>query len=349
MDAVLALKKYVRTKAETSLFFRKILVSYREGIYRSGQKGVITKVPLGILNTELTNKCPMKCVMCARTNNMTRSQGLMEFSTFKKVIDEYVAVNPERASTKDFWLHGFGESMTHPDIGKFIRYAVSKNVKAGVSLNPIMLSPDLSQDLLTSGIKTIVLALDGHDNESFERIRGLKNAYEQSKERCLAFLEMKVKLGAQTKIILNMIDFEKNRPSIEKMAKFWSSVEGVDLFRRKFFSTWDGTAPDVTKLADMSCDNESLRKVYSVVGCHNPWQQMTVTWDGDVVPCCYDYDKKYVLGNIKNQTLAEMWNGPRMQALREEFLSNNVQNPLCRNCSVLYPPIYHKTDTSMID
>jgi radical SAM protein with 4Fe4S-binding SPASM domain len=83
-------------------------------------------------------------------------------------------------------------------------------------------------------------------------------------------------------------------------------------------------------------DNAELRKTHKKVSCNVPWEKMSVAWDGDVLPCCYDYDKKYVLGNIKKKKMAEMWNGPEMRALRKEFLDNNVTNPLCRNCPELY-------------
>ena len=63
---------------------------------------------------------------------------------------------------------------------------------------------------------------------------------------------------------------------------------------------------------------------------------MSIAWDGDVVPCCFDYDKKIVLGNIENETLSEIWNGTKMHDLRREFITNHVCNSLCRNCEALY-------------
>ena len=62
---------------------------------------------------------------------------------------------------------------------------------------------------------------------------------------------------------------------------------------------------------------------------------MTITWNGEVVPCCYDYDNKYVVGNASSNTLNEIWRGERMTALRREFLSNQVTNSLCRSCPSL--------------
>ena len=62
---------------------------------------------------------------------------------------------------------------------------------------------------------------------------------------------------------------------------------------------------------------------------------MTVTWDGGVVPCCYDYDKKYVLGNVKDRMFAEIWNGDQMRELHRQFVANEVSIDLCRRCPKL--------------
>jgi len=72
------------------------------------------------------------------------------------------------------------------------------------------------------------------------------------------------------------------------------------------------------------------------VTCDIPWVKMTLPWDGDLVPCCLDYDKRYVLGNISRDTLCNIWNSTRMLALREEFISNRIENPLCIKCDYLY-------------
>ena len=112
--------------------------------------------------------------------------------------------------------------------------------------------------------------------------------------------------------------------------------QGIDEFVLKSFTTWDGSAQEINDFSSFLVDNEERRGKHNRPACNLPWRKMTVTWDGDVVPCCYDYNKKFVLGNIREQSLEEIWNGPMMQALRQEFNSNHVTNALCKNCSALY-------------
>ena len=208
----------------------------------------IVSYPPAIFNFELTNRCPFKCIMCARSNNMTRSQGIMDFLIFKKAVDEFVGLNPEFAKYEEIWLHGFGESLLHLEFGKFIRYAVSKGINAGLSINPLMLTENKATELLNAGPAHLLISLDGHDDESFEKMRGIRNAYSKSKQRLLTFLEKNEKAGHKIKITLSMIDFPVNAESIRKAKRFWMGVDGIDLFMTKPFTIWDGNAEDVKRL-----------------------------------------------------------------------------------------------------
>jgi len=321
-----------------NLDLRSVVRSFRQLRDRRRLKGraPTTTAPFRIIDIELTNRCPLRCVMCPRTNNMTRAQGLMEFGLFQKVVDEYVRVNPKTAATEEIYLHHFGESLVHPEFEKYMKYAVSKGLYACLSVNPILLTPDVAERLLESRPAKLYVVLDGHDDASFESIRGLKNAYEKSKENLLRFLKMKTERGIKTKIMLSMIDFELNKESIARLREYWTAVPGVDEFLAKPFITWNGDAADVNKFGPPKRSNAELAKESGYASCNKPWTEISVTWDGDVIACCFDYDKKVPLGSVKDQTLTEIWNGPKMQALRREFIENKVTNPLCRDCAYLY-------------
>ena len=331
-----AVKSAVLRILESQPLGRRALGRYRDWKHarKTAGRSTISRDHWKLFNVELTNRCPFKCIMCARTNNMTREEGLMDLEVFKRVVDEYVASNPA-PSAEVVWLHHFGESLVHPDFAKFIRYAADKGLRPAMSINPLMLTPAVSKDLLGSGIAFLNMSLDGHDDASFLAIRGVKNAYEKSKANLHEFLKMKVETGNKVHIALSMIDFSMNKESIASLESYWKSQPGIDEFTAKEFRVWNGDAADVNKFAEHQVDNTERRKTCKVA-CNVPWEKMSVAWDGDVVPCCYDYDKKYVLGSVKNKKLDEMWNGPEMQKLRKEFLDNDVRNPLCRSCPELY-------------
>lgn len=278
----------------------------------------------------------MRCVMCPRTDHMTRAQGYMSFDLFRRVIDEFLVVNPEAARTKGAFLHHFGESLMHPEVGRFIHYAEENGVRVKLSVNPLAMKDRVIDQLIASPPSYLMIALDGHDDESFERIRGVRNAYDFSVERLHRFLARKVAAKVPTFVELGMIDFTENADSLHLLRDRWIGVEGIDNVTAKRFITWDGSVEEINAYAPAAMTNVDARKHFAVPSCRLPWETMSITWDGSVVPCCYDYDRKMVLGNLMHQTLTEIWNGGPMRALRDEFRSNAVQNPLCRQCPKLY-------------
>ncbi len=268
---------------------------------------------------------------------MTREQGYIDFKIFKKAIDELITANPDYLTDQPVWLHHFGESLQHPEFAKLIRYAVDRGVKACLSINPIMLKPDVAFELIKSKLHMLYISLDGHDDESFYRIRGLKKAYQSSHDKVVDFLKLKKQHKSHTRIVLSMIDFQLNEDSITKTRDYWESFAEVDQFLLKSFSTWDGNASDVSELSKET-EYSGDKKLSDKVECPFPFEQMTVLWNGTVVPCCNDYNGKLILGDLKKQTLSEIWNGQGMQSLRKEFISNTVKNPLCRHCDKLRVP-----------
>jgi radical SAM protein with 4Fe4S-binding SPASM domain len=276
----------------------------------------------------------MKCVMCPRTGHMSRKKGYMDFELFRKAIDELALCNPDFSDRNVLWLHHFGESLLHPEFAAFIQYASGAKIRTGLSINPIMLTDRVRGSLLETNPDILYISLDGHDNKSFSEIRGMRDAYDISKERLLTFLGEKTARGVKTIIILSMIDFALNRQSIELTKHSWEKVPGIDSVLIKGYTSWDGSVARINELAGNTGESGDR----SAVRCTIPWDTMTITWDGDVVPCCFDFNKKYILGNIARSTLSEIWKDGPIERLRNEFILNNVQNTLCRNCERLYMP-----------
>lgn len=290
--------------------------------------------PFSLFNIELTNRCPMRCVMCPRTHRMTREQGLMDYELFVRIVDELAKVNPSNPGGRDgvVWLHHFGESLLHPEFARCIRYAEGKGIKTGLSVNPIMLTAEKASDLLDASPTKLMLSLDGHDDESFERIRGMKGSYAQSCEHVEHILRLKRERGCKTFIILSIIDFHMNQDGLEMARVRWADRKELNEIYSKSFCTWDGSDPSINALKFWG--RRSKKQWRKPIPCDFPWLSMTITWNGDVVPCCYDYDAKYVLGNVRHQRLQDVWNGSSMRALRRELLAASVSNPLCRTCTM---------------
>ena len=195
-----------------------------------------------------------------------------------------------------------------------------------------MLSEKVSNRLIEANPTKIYVSLDGHDDASFEKIRGLPNSYEKSKENLFHYLEKKRSSNSTTQVIFSMINFPMNVESINKTVAYWKSVPGIDKVINKTFVNWDGSIAEINELGF----NKEPPVFKDELYCTKPWSRMTINWDGTVVSCCYDHDKKYVLGDTNTQTLQEIWNGPAMQQLRFQFYTRNVTTAPCSTCGFLY-------------
>jgi len=73
--------------------------------------------------------------------------------------------------------------------------------------------------------------------------------------------------------------------------------------------------------------------------CPSPWTEMFIQADGKVRACCFSPE---VLGDLHDQTLPEIWNGPRYQSLRRRILARDYS--ACPGCHYLAGTLAAGTD-----
>jgi len=60
------------------------------------------------------------------------------------------------------------------------------------------------------------------------------------------------------------------------------------------------------------------------------WHSCVITWDGKVVPCCFDKDAHYQLGAMEDQSV---WRGEAYQKFRASLIKSRSEIEMCKNCS----------------
>lgn len=300
-------------------------------------KVTIVDAPFSVTNVELTNHCPMRCGMCPRTHDMTRELGFMSDEVFERVVRELAHTNPENAPAGILYLHHFGESLLHRRLDAFGALANELGLFTSISVNPVLLRGPMIERLLGAQIGLIQFALDGYDAATFAAARGMEKAFDDSVSRLRDYLGRHRAVGSRSRIVVNIIDvpgFDRQR--LDAQEERWRREPGVDAVYRKPFVNWNGSSAGVNRLAARR-HADATRE--GPVVCTEPFESLSVAWDGSVLACCFDYEGFIVLGNIMEQSLSSLWNGPRMRELRAEFLANQVTNRLCRSCSYLRSPI----------
>ena len=269
-----------------------------------------------IFLVESTNCCNLECIMCPYTKQ-TRSKGVMSYELFQKIVDN------KWLSHSDFVrFHGMGEPLLNKELINMINYAGERGIKTEISTNICLLDSKRSERLLDSSLTQIIMSLDGVNPETYERVRKKAN-FKKSVDNIHKFLELKKKKQSNIWVVLQIICMEEMVEQINDFVEYWRSYDGVNEIRIRFVNDWAGNISNES-------GNNSKKRIYP---CSLLWESVVIQYDGMVVPCCRDYDSKYILGDLKKQSLDEIWNGPAMLKLRREHLEGNYDNVLCKNCT----------------
>lgn len=269
---------------------------------------------------ELTNRCPFRCQFCPRgvTGKMTRPVGFMDLALFERLLSE---LHPMQARYRPLELHHLGESLLHPEVDRFAAAASARGLPTELSVNPALLEPDLGQRLLAAGVRRLVISLDGMDDETSTAIRGPAALYGKSERNLDALFSALAGMREPPTVVVQMIDLHRNRHQREAFLARWGST-GLPTVHA-IVKDLDGADPDLGRPT-------SRPLVYL---CSYPWRSVVVLWDGRVVPCCRDDDARLVLGDLREESLAQIWRGPRAVELRRRHRESDVpEGHLCHGC-----------------
>lgn len=286
-------------------------------------KDVVCNVGPPVLGIEITNNCNLKCTMCPRTFKMTRPVGDMDFDLFKKIIDD------GKDHLEFVWLQNYGEPLLNKDVFRMIDYCHLQGIQVGMSTNATVLTNEMAEKVIASNIEYVIFAFDGATKETYEKVRvGAK--YDVVRSNILNFLKLKVEKSAKTFVVLQCIHMKATENDIADFKKDWN-VAGVDAVRiRQVTYSVNRNNKDETSFVN------SRRKW----PCYWAWRDPHINADGTLIPCCQDVNADYALGNVKEHSVVELWNAPKMQSLRK-LLSEGKYNevPICKNCNMYQPSL----------
>lgn len=273
---------------------------------------------LKCIRIETTNRCNLRCTMCPQSSaRRTSVRGFMPFDLFKRIVDQ-VSTRPLQDAS--FYLHICGEPLLHRNLVDCISYTSSKGLKPILTTNATLLSPEMSEKLLNSGLHKIEFSFEGIDRDVYETTRvGAK--YEVVLRNIMAFVEKNRARGkpVSTELVvvdLPQVDVRLARIFCQQMQPFFDVVNLSGYF------DWLGKVESV----------EFERSHY--LGCGAVDTDLNVLWDGRVVPCCMDIDGEMVIGDFSKMRFLEILNAKARQDLRRRLRAGNLDGLLCERCAV---------------
>ena len=278
------------------------------------------------IQIEMTNNCNLNCKMCPRAT-MSREVGYLSFDILKKVIEE-IKIKAPNGKLKRLQMFKTGEPLVHPDFPVFVKFAKEANIADEICTvsNGVSLTEEKAKDLLNSGIDKITFSIDAAKKDTYKEVKGA-DELEKVENNVRRFINLKKQAGLEKPfIIIKMIKMDINKDEVEIFKKKWGDA-GANQVRIDRFFTWNDS------IKDMSSGDEP--KIEDRHACLNPWRLCVVDWDGSFVICPLDYSAKVIMGNIKNQSIKEVWNGDEYKKIRLMHINNEFGNfPLCKNCEL---------------
>ena len=273
-----------------------------------------------VLMIENTNHCNAECVMCPR-DTLSRKRGFMDFGLFEKIMKEVSSVRRKPVTH----LHGFGEPLLDKLLAERIQLAKTCGIKhTYIVTNASLLFPETSRKIIGVGLDKMKISFYGTDEESYNTTMKRLN-FKVTFQNITEFLRIRkdMKRG-NPRLILQYLPNETNHAKTEEFKALWSSL----------IDTKVGDCLNVSSLHNYGggrAYNHLGKKIVSV--CYFPWTSMSVLWDGRVVTCCMDSNGVQVLGDLNSQSIQEVWNGPVLSGVRDNFSKFDYSNyPVCLSC-----------------
>jgi radical SAM protein with 4Fe4S-binding SPASM domain len=257
----------------------------------------------------------------------------MDISLFEKIMKE-AAGKSELAI-----LHLMGEPLINREIVKMIPLCKKANIKSVISTNAMLLNDEMANAICSSGLDTIILSFDGVSKETFEKVR-FKAKYDTVKNNIERFLKRKHKPHT----VVQMISFDLTDSERSQFKELWKGYN-VDVLIKPY-TNWQGDNDQINSW----CRTDIAGLRYRT--CDRLWKWATITQNGTMIPCCRDYDATVPFGNIKDHSIANIWNGSEFQNFRMQHSLGRERCSICKNCdyrAIIYDNFLAQLGTTVFD
>ncbi len=302
-------------KAPDKLWVPYIL--FRYDFNRLANEHIYTKFPLYLL-IEPTSICNLRCVMCFQSDKSFGSEksfmGRMNMDLFKNIVDQAV-----EGGTKAVTLASRGDPSLNKSIEEMLDYMNGKFLELKLNTNGILLTEKMSRSILKNQVTDLVFSIDSYEKENYEQIRR-KAKFEKVVSNIKSFMNIRKN------------EFPNHRTTVRV-----SGVKVDERQDRKKYNDFWAELVDYTGLVDMQTrwdtyNNETLPSD-QLLPCGDLFERMYIWWDGTVNPCDVDYKSTLALGNVKFQSIKDIWNGDAYTKLRKKHLYGKRSDyKVCGQC-----------------
>lgn len=313
--------------------FNALLVVASYYVTRIIKRPIVWGNPITI-SFEPTTACNLRCPECpSGLRAFSRPTGNLRPDFFRQTLD---------AISKDLVYLIFyfqGEPFIHPDFLDMVAYARQKGLYTITSTNGHFLQDEHAKRTVTSGLDRLIISVDGTTQETYSqyRIGGKLDVVLQGARNVV---QWKKKLQSHTPhLIFQFLVVRPNEHQIQEIQRIAHEI-GIDEVRLKTAQVYDfeygnDLIPTIDRYARYRKGEDGKYRVKNQLlnHCWRLWHACVITWDGIVVPCCFDKDASHRLGNLRDVSFREIWRGAAYRHFRTQLLQGRNQIDICTNCT----------------
>ena len=286
------------------------------------------------ISLEPTTSCNLRCPECpSGLRNFTRPTGMLTDETYRKVIDELGL----KLTYLIFYFQG--EPYLNPKFLEHVKYATQKNIYTATSTNAHYLTDQKAKETVESGLDRLIISIDGSSQDTYEQYR-IGGQISKVIEGTKNVVKWKKELKSKTPyVIFQYLVVKPNEHQLDEVQKLADEI-GVDEVAFKTAQIYDYVEgseliPTIEKYARyrQKANGQWEIKNKLLNHCWKMWHSCVITWDGKVVPCCFDKDAHHQLGTLETTGFAPIWKGEAYSQFRQALVRSRSEIEMCRNCS----------------
>jgi radical SAM protein with 4Fe4S-binding SPASM domain len=286
------------------------------------------------ISFEPTTSCNLRCPECpSGLRSFTRPTGMLQTNIFNKTIDEL----HHKLLYLIFYFQG--EPYLNPEFLTMVKYATSKNIYTATSTNAHYLNDENCKKTIESGLDRLIISIDGTTQETYSAYRvggNLQKVIDGTKN----IIRWKKELKSNTPhLIFQYLVVKPNEHQIEDVKKLASEL-GITEVRFKTAQIYDyqngsDLIPTISKYARYKKNSDGSYSIKNKLEnhCWKMWHSCVITWDGKVLPCCFDKDAAHSIGELKNSSFTSLWKSAPYNQFRASVLKSRSEIEMCKNCT----------------
>ncbi|AWV99134.1 SPASM domain-containing protein [Arcticibacterium luteifluviistationis] len=308
-----------------------ILGSY--GLSKITKEPNIKGLPLAI-GFEPTTSCNLRCPECpSGLRSFTRPTGMLQKELYERAIEEL----KDTLIYLTFYFQG--EPYLHPDFLEMVKFASERKIYTATSTNAHYLTPNVAEKTVKSGIDRMIVSIDGTTQETYQQYR-VGGKLDKVLEGTKNLIAAKKRLKSKTPhVIFQFLVVKPNEHQIADVYKLADEL-GVDEVKLKTaqiyeYENGNELIPTIDKYSRYKDNQDGTFSIKNKLldHCWKMWHSCVITWDGALVPCCFDKDAEHPMGTLQDNTFKEVWNSPAYTNFRKALISSRSEVEICKNCS----------------